>query len=115
MFVTDQRIDGGKPFDWDKASSDYAKFRDIYPPEFYKKIISRHLCMAGHQVLDIGTGTGVLPRNLYRYGAKWTGTDRSAAQIKQAKRLSQGMDIAYEAVAAEDLCFPAHSFDVITA
>lgn len=115
MFVTDQRIDGGKPFDWDKASSDYAKFRDIYPTEFYKKIISRHLCMEGHQVLDIGTGTGVLPRNLYRYGAKWTGTDRSAAQIKQAKRLSQGMDIAYEAVAAEDLCFPAHSFDVITA
>lgn len=32
--------------------------------------ISRKLCINGQRVLDIGTGTGVLPRNMYRYGAK---------------------------------------------
>lgn len=29
-----QNIDGGKAFNWGRISADYAKFRDIYPPEF---------------------------------------------------------------------------------
>ena len=40
MDIKDIRIDGGKAFDWGKTSSDYAKFRDIYPEEFYKKFLS---------------------------------------------------------------------------
>ncbi|MCM1165724.1 MAG: class I SAM-dependent methyltransferase [Lachnospiraceae bacterium] len=108
-------IDNGKPFDWGRTSEDYAKFRDIYPREFYEKIVSRGLCVSGQRVLDIGTGTGVLPRNMYRYGAKWTGTDVSENQIAQAKRLSEGMDIDYYAMPAEELDFPDSAFDVITA
>lgn len=115
MNISDKNIDGGKAFDWGKTSADYAKFRDIYPQEFYDKILSRKLCMNGQRVLDIGTGTGVLPRNMYRYGAKWTGTDISKNQINQAKILSQGMDIDYFAMPAENIEFPENSFDVITA
>ena len=63
-------IDGGKPFDWGKTSQDYAKYRDIYPKVFYQKIADRGLCVKGQKVLDIGTGTGVLPRNMYRFGAE---------------------------------------------
>lgn len=94
---------------------DYAKFRDIYPKEFYQKIVDRKLCLNGQTVLDVGTGTGVLPRNMYRHGAKWTATDISENQIEQAKVLSNGMDIDYYAVATEDISFPDNSFDVITA
>ena len=115
MEITDKRIDGGKAFDWGRTAKDYARFRDIYPREFFQKIIERNLCTAGQSVLDVGTGTGVLPRNLYSYGAKWTGTDRSKEQIEQAVLLSKGMEIDYFATAAEDLDFPANSFDVITA
>lgn len=115
MNITDKNIDGGKAFDWGKASEDYAKFRDIYPQEFYDKIIKRGLCIKGQSVLDIGTGTGVLPRNMYQYGAKWTGTDISEKQIEQAKILSKSMEISYEALSAEDIDFPEHSFDIITA
>ena len=115
MQITDKRIDGGNAFDWGKTSADYAKFRDIYPQEFYDKIISRNLCIDGQSVLDIGTGTGVLPRNMYRYGAKWTGTDISENQIEQAKILSEEMDIMFYAQSAEDINFPDNSFDVITA
>ena len=43
MNITNKNIDGGKPFDWGKTSEDYAKFRDIYPQEFYDKIIKRKL------------------------------------------------------------------------
>lgn len=108
-------IDGGKPFDWGRTSEDYAKFRDIYPREFYEKIVSRGLCVSGQRVLDLGTGTGVLPRNMREYGAKWTGIDISENQIAQAKRLSEGLDIDYYAVSAENTDFPDNTFDVITA
>lgn len=115
MNITDKNIDGGKAFDWGKTSADYAKFRDIYPQKFYDKIITRKICINGQRILDIGTGTGVLPRNMYRYGAKWTGTDISEHQIEQAKILSEGMDINYYAQSAEKIDFSDNSFDVITA
>lgn len=115
MNDTNKSIDGGKAFDWGKTSADYAKYRDIYPQEFYDKIIERKLCIHGQSVLDLGTGTGVLPRNMYRYGAKWMGTDISENQIKQAKLLSSDMDIDFCVLSAEDINFPDDSFDVITA
>lgn len=109
------RIDGGKPFDWGRTSADYAKFRDIYPEEFYERIVKQGLCINGQSVLDIGTGTGVLPRNMQKYGAKWTGVDISENQIEQAKLLSEGLDIDYYAKPAEEIGFADGSFDVITA
>lgn len=115
MEITNRDIDHGAPFDWGKTSLDYAKFRDIYPREFYQKIVDRKLCLEGQSILDIGTGTGVLPRNMYRYGAKWTAADISENQIEQAKILSQGMDIDYHVTATEEINFPDDSFDVITA
>ena len=69
MKISDKNIDEGKPFDWGRTSADYARFRDIYPQTFYDKIVNRKLCLYGQSVLDVGTGTGVIPRNLYRYGA----------------------------------------------
>ncbi|MBQ8138598.1 MAG: methyltransferase domain-containing protein [Lachnospiraceae bacterium] len=117
MEITDIRIDAGKAFDWGRTSEEYAKYRDIYPKEFYRKIIDRGLCIKGQKVLDLGTGTGVLPRNMYQYGARWTGTDISPEQIEQAKRLSEeaGMKIDFQAVPTEEIDFPEESFDVITA
>ena len=110
-----RNIDGGKPFDWGRTSEDYAKYRDIYPREFYEKIVSRGLCVSGQRVLDLGTGPGVIPRNMRQYGAKWTGIDISENQIEQAKRLSEGMDIDYYSVSAEEADFPDGTFDEITA
>ena len=117
MEIRDKRIDAGKAFDWGRTSEEYAKYRDIYPKEFYQKIIDRELCIKGQKVLDLGTGTGVLPRNMYQYGANWTGTDISPEQIEQAKRLSEAekMEIDYLAVPTENIDLPMESFDVITA
>ena len=36
-------IDNGKEFDWGLASKDYAKYRDIYPAEFYQKLVDLSL------------------------------------------------------------------------
>ena len=115
MIIKDKTIDGGKGFDWGRVSSEYAKYRDIYPKIFFQNILDLGLCKDGQKILDLGTGTGVLPRNMYCYGGIWTGTDISEEQIEQAKHLSAGMNIDYKAVATEKIDFPAESFDVITA
>lgn len=117
MMIRDARIDSGKAFDWGRTSAEYARYRDIYPEEFYRKIVDRGLCTNGQICLDLGTGTGVLPRNMCRYGARWTGTDISPEQIEQAKRLAEtaDMQIDFLALPAEELDLPKGSFDVITA
>ena len=117
MEIKDDRIDAGKAFDWGRTSEEYARYRDIYPEEFYQKIVKRGLCIKGQRVLDLGTGTGVLPRNMYKYGAEWTGTDISPEQIEQAKVLASAsnMRIDFQAVPTEQLDFTEEIFDVITA
>lgn len=115
--ISSNKFDHGKAFDFGRTSLDYGKYRDLYPEDFYNKILEQGLCTAGQNVLDLGTGTGVLPRNLYRFGAHFTGTDISEPQIEQARKLSaeRNMDINYRVVAAEEIDFPDNSFDVITA
>jgi SAM-dependent methyltransferase len=115
--ISINEIDKGNAFDWGRVSSDYAKYRDIYPPEFYNKIIEMGLCIKGQKVLDLGTGTGVLPRNLYKYGAEFIGADISENQIKHARLLSEeaGMNIKFVVASAETFDFPDNSFDVVTA
>lgn len=115
--IKDERFDGGRPFDWGKTSADYAKYRDIYPPDFYEKLKSLGLYEPHTNVLDIGTGTAVLPRALYDTGVHFTGTDLSAEQIDQAKRLcaQNAMDIELRVGGAEQKLFPDNSFNVITA
>ncbi|MCL1952254.1 MAG: class I SAM-dependent methyltransferase [Oscillospiraceae bacterium] len=110
-----QSIDHNAPFDWGRASADYAKFRDIYPPSFYAKLRGMGIGLPGQHVLDLGTGTGVLPRAMQGHGARFTGMDISPGQLAQARALSQGMDIEYILSAAEDIDFPPDTFDAATA
>lgn len=115
--ISKKHIDAGKPFDWGRTSENYAKYRDIYPEIFYQKIVDKGLCIDGQNILDMGTGTGVLPRNMYRYGGTWTGTDISENQIHYARQLAakDNMNITFLTMPAEHLDFSENTFDVVTA
>jgi len=47
IMMKNKDIDGGNSFDWGRASKEYAQFRDIYPAEFYQRIIDLGLCIRG--------------------------------------------------------------------
>lgn len=115
--ISISKIDDGKEFNWGKTSKDYALYRDIYPKEFYQRILDLGLCKDGQICLDIGTGTGVLPRNMYQYGASWIGTDISENQIAEAKELAYEArkNIEFFACDAKNIDFNDNTFDVITA
>ncbi len=111
-------IDGGKAFDWGKTSGEYARYRDIYPAVFYERaFLEQGLGVAGQTCLDLGTGTGVIPRAMYPHGAKWYGADITAEQIAYAKALSaaQNMQIEFRVAPAENTGFSDNRFDVISA
>ena len=110
-------IDGGRAFDWGFTSEQYARFRDIYPPELYDSLRALGVAADGSSWLDIGTGTGILPQNLYNPKAEIYGADISEEQIRFAKENAEknGWNINYIAAPAEKMGLPDDSFDVITA
>ncbi|ULQ58894.1 class I SAM-dependent methyltransferase [Brucepastera parasyntrophica] len=111
-----ENIDNGNEFNWGKTSSDYSKFRDIYPDSMYRKLFSRGIGLKGQKILDMGTGTGVFPRAMYKYGAEFTGIDISEEQIECAKKLreAQNMDIVFKACSAESTGLNSNEYDIIT-
>ena len=114
--MPDLRIDNGQSFDFGRTASEYAKFRDIYPQELYERLSMLGVGKAGSVWLDLGTGTGVVPRGLAEQGAQIIGVDISGDQIEQARKLSAGFEnVTYIVAPAEDLEFPEDSFDAITA
>jgi len=70
MQIINKEFDNGNPFDFGRTSADYAKYRDIYPPEFYNRLVELKIGVGWQRILDLGTGTGVLPRNMYRFGGR---------------------------------------------
>ncbi len=113
-----KNIDNGRSFDFGKTSSEYAKYRDIYPKEMYDKLYALGVGRKGEKWLDIGTGTGVLPFNLCHTGADIMGIDISEEQIAAAKNILKERNITnvcFKAAPAEKTDFPDNSFDCITA
>lgn len=114
--ISEKHIDSGREFDFGLVSSDYAAYRDIYPEKFYNRIYDAGYYHKDQNVLDIGTGSGVLPRNMYKYGAEITATDISENQIEYAKALSDklSMNIRYMTGSDSSFSFDENSFDCIS-
>ena len=111
-------IDNGNEFDFGKTSEDYAKYRDIYPESMYKKLISFGLGKSGQTILDLGSGTAVIPVRLSGTGARFFATDISENQIRLGRSIAEKKGIGnidFRVCSAEETGFDDNSFDVVTA
>ncbi len=115
--ISKNSIDGGKAFDFGLTSQQYAKYRDIYPERLYERLRELGVASDGTSLLDIGTGTGILPRHLYNPKAEIIGADISEEQIRFARETAEkeGMNVKYIVSPAEETGLPDKSFDFITA
>ena len=111
-------IDNSNDFDFGKTSEHYVRFRDIYPESMYAQLIQMGIGKEGQHILDLGSGTSILPMNLYHTGAHFTATDIAENQIAVGKALvrQKGMErIAFKVCPAEDTGFDDSTFDAVTA
>ena len=113
--MTKPIIDNGNSFDWGNTSENYAKYRDIYPERFFEELHRLGFGLEGERCLDIGTGTGVLPRFMHKYGSRLFGIDISRNQIKKAMELSSGMGIEYMVGSAERIPYGDSYFNAVSA
>lgn len=109
--------DPGKTIDWGKTSCDYAQYRPGPPLRLYEMLASLGVGLVDQRILDLGTGTGVLAIQFAVQKARVAGIDISDGQINAATRLAaaQGLNVDFKIASAENIPFPDHSMDVVTA
>jgi SAM-dependent methyltransferase len=91
------------------------------PTAMFTTPVAAHLVtfagiVPGEQVLDVGTGTGVVAVTAARAGARVTGLDLTPALLEHARengRIAR-QDIVWTEGDAENLPYPDASFDVVT-
>lgn len=88
-------------------AASYAAFRPTYPPSLYNTVLGFHRGQK-NLLIDLGCGTGVVPRYLAREFKHVIGTDPSPGMIKKAQDLSpkdQFSNVDYQVASAESLAF----------
>lgn len=115
--MKNEKYDNGNDFDFGLTSEQYAKYRDIYPDVLYKRLKELGVAADGTAWLDLGTGTGVLPQNMYNTNAEIYGEDIAKEQIEYAKKKAaeNGWNINYIVSPAESTNLPDNKFNAITA
>lgn len=111
-------IDSNKEFDFGRVSLNYAKYRDIYPESLYAKLIQFGIGLVNQHILDVGSGTGVLPRNMAFTNAKFTASDISNDLIREGEKIAADYgihNIEFRVCSAENTGLSNNSYDVITA
>ncbi|MCO4764575.1 MAG: methyltransferase domain-containing protein [Myxococcales bacterium] len=103
--------------DFGRAADDYAKHRQGFPAEFLARLQRLGLGTPGQQVVDVGTGTGTLARQLAALGCVVDAVDRSPEMVAVARRLAadQQLSIAFHNCGAEDTGLPSGQADLVIA
>jgi ubiquinone/menaquinone biosynthesis C-methylase UbiE len=96
---------------WQQAAAEYdATFARASAP-FAEALLDAAGVAEGVQVLDVGSGTGVVTAAASRRGALPTGVDFSSAMLAQARRAYRRL--RFDEGDAEALPYPDRSFDAV--
>jgi ubiquinone/menaquinone biosynthesis C-methylase UbiE len=103
---------------WNAASDEYDKrashtFQSTLQEEAWKKALSSFLPAAPCDVLDVGTGTGVMAVAIAELGYRVVGIDLSEGMLEQARRKAKNRDVLFESGDAIDPPGEAESIDAV--
>ncbi len=103
--------------DFGQAAAEYARWRQGFPPRLFDWLKTLDVGCPDQHVLDVGTGTGLMARELARRGCHVTALDPSEALLAEAERAaaSENLSISHVSGRAEQTGLPEGGFDVITA
>ena len=99
------------------AATDYERYRATYPSELFDRLKAAGVETENRRVLDLGTGTGFLARELRQRGSSVIGVDLDRELLAVARRASrEGADrTAYIRAKAEQIPIRENSVDLVTA
>jgi len=103
--------------DFAKTAKDYAKHRVGFPSSFFDRLEEDGCLKPGCSALDLGTGTGLVAREMAARGARVIGIDQAGPLLVEAQRLDEaaGVSVEYLEVSAEAMGLEKQSFDLIVA
>jgi len=103
--------------DFGKTAGDYGQYRAGFPGEFFDRLFSIGYVRSGQAVLDLGTGTGTVARDLALRGCRVVGLDPAQELLDEATRLDSEAraGVRYIKATAENTGLPSQAFDVVTA
>lgn len=103
--------------DFGRTAGDYVAHRIGFPNSLFAKLAAKGIGTPGQELLDLGTGTGVLARGFARAACRVFGLDISPVLIAESKKLDAqaGVQVEYLQAPAERIPLPACSLDVISA
>ncbi|KIW05888.1 uncharacterized protein PV09_03083 [Verruconis gallopava] len=100
------------------SAASYAAFRPTYPHSLYQTVLCYHRG-AKNRLVDLGCGTGIVPRYLSKEFKQVIGTDPSPVMIKKAREStleSEYPNVDYRLSSAESLPFlEDNSVDMVVA
>ena len=110
-------LDGGKPFDWGRTSSDYLTHRPGYPPSFFRALAGLGIPRRNQRILDLASGPGILAIPFALQGAAVTALDVAEDQIDAARKRARAEGVELEYMVADGLSsgLPTSSFDLVSA
>jgi SAM-dependent methyltransferase len=93
----------------------YSRYREPYPPEFFRAVAERLGLRGTEKLLDVGCGPGLLAIGFGPFVARATGLDPEPAMIEAAKTAAASAGLALSLVQGRVEEFSrAESFDLVT-
>ncbi|MBX2986532.1 MAG: class I SAM-dependent methyltransferase [Bdellovibrionaceae bacterium] len=103
--------------DWGRIARDYALYRPAPPDSYFARLQERGVGLKEQNILDLGTGSGLIARGFAARGARVVGVDLVPELVREAGKQAREefVDAHFVVGDVADLPLPDAWFDVLTA
>ena len=102
--------------DFGSVAEDYARWNNDFPLHILDKLLQKGIIKYNYYSVDLGSGSGLITREMTKKGLKVIGVEPSIELIKEAKKIDEmnGLNINYINAKAEDINLPDEQIEIVT-